>query len=187
MESGSATEHRLEPRSNIFVAATLYASGGSTPVRIRNMSRNGALIEAAALPRSGTAIRLSRGPLSVAGELIWVTGPKAGLHFSSSIAVADWLPNGNRGSGQQLIDEMVHQSRLGAIPKTGAPIEEPSPARIFATPDELMRLQHMLERAGEELAGDASIAARHVMALQLVDGVAQALAKLAAQAGEGAA
>jgi hypothetical protein len=186
MATESTAEHRLEPRSNIFVAATLYASGGSTPVRIRNMSRSGALVEAAALPPSGTAMRLSRGPLSVAGEIIWVAGSKAGLHFSSGIAVADWLPNGNRGSGQQLIDEMVHQSRLGAIPKTGAPVEEPSPARIAATAEELLRLQHMLERAGEELAGDASIAARHVMALQLLDGVTQALAKLATQAVEAA-
>jgi hypothetical protein len=185
MESGSANEHRLEPRSNIFVAATLYASGGSTPVRIRNMSCNGALVEAAALPPSGTAMRLSRGPLSVAGEVRWVAGPKAGLHFSSGIAVADWLPNGNRGSGQQLIDELVHHSRLGAVP-TKAASPEPPPAPVFATAGELRGFQQMLERAGEELAGDASIAVCHMMALQLIDGVAQALAKLATQADEGA-
>jgi hypothetical protein len=42
----------------------------------------------------------------------------------------------------------------------------------------------MLERAGDDLAADRSIAARYLTALQLIDGVAQALAKLAAEAAE---
>jgi hypothetical protein len=185
MEPAFADEHRTEPRSNIFVMATLYASGGSTPVRIRNMSRHGALVEAAALPPSGEAMRLSRGNLSVAGQVMWVAGAKAGLHFTSDVAVMDWLPNGKRGSGQQLVDELVHRARLGTIPEP-APLD-PEPSAIPATPEELRELQQILERAGEQLAGDSAIAARHMMALQLIDGVAQALAKLAAQTDEAAA
>jgi hypothetical protein len=182
MEIALPDEHRTEPRSNIFVTATLYASGGSTPVRIRNMSRGGALVEAAGLPPPGGAMRLSRGTLSVAGQIIWVLGAKAGLHFGAPIAIADWLPNGQRGSGQQLIDEVVHQARLSAIVEP-APLD-PAPSRIPGTADELGRYREMLDRAGEQLAADPSVAAAHLTALQLIDAVAQALAKLAAQAGE---
>jgi hypothetical protein len=182
MENAPAHEHRTEPRSNIFVTATLYAAGGSTPVRIRNMSHSGALVEAAALPSSGQPIRLSRGSLSVAGQIMWVAGPRAGLHFASPVSVTDWLPSGKRGSGQQLVDELVHQSRLGAVAQP-APLD-PAPSRIPATAEELHRYQQMLERAGEQLASDPSVAGAHLTALQLIDGVAQALAKLAAQCGE---
>jgi hypothetical protein len=182
MESAHADEHRTEPRSNIFVTATLYASGGSTPVRIRNMSRGGALVEAAALPPPGGTMRLSRGTLSVAGQIIWVLGAKAGLHFGAPIAVTDWLPNGQRGSGQQLIDEVVHQARLGAIAEPAS--LDPGPTKTPGTADDFNRYREMLDRAGEQLAADPSVAAAHLAALQLIDGVAQALAKLAAQAGE---
>src|SRR5437868_9655101 len=137
MDTALAHELRAEPRSNIFVIATLYASGGSTPVRIRNISRMGALIEAAALPPCGEAVRLSRGSLSVAGQVVWAAGPRAGLHFTSHVAVADWLPSGQRGSGQQLVDELVHQARLGAVPQS-APAA-PAPSSISPTPDELSK------------------------------------------------
>ena len=181
MQSEPETEHRLEGRSNIFVIATLYTSGGSTPVRVRNLSGNGALVEANALPPPGSPIRLSRGSLTIPGEIIWVAGPKAGLHFSARVAVLDWLPNGKRASGQQLVDEVVHQARLGAIQKTTALDPQAICQGTPGATDELLRLRDLLERAGEELAADSSVAARHMMALQLIDGVAQALATLAAQ------
>ena len=87
------------PRSNIFVMATLYAAGGSTPVRVRNMSRSGALVEASALPPAGTGVRLCRGSVSVAGEVMWVDEHKAGLRFASPTAAADWLPGGTAREG----------------------------------------------------------------------------------------
>jgi len=62
-------ELRVESRSNIFVMATIYAPGGSTPVRVRNMSRTGALVEAPVLPAAGSRVRLSRGSLTVVGDI----------------------------------------------------------------------------------------------------------------------
>lgn len=180
MESAPPSEHRFESRNNIFVMATIYAAASSTPVRVRNMSPSGALVEAAGLPPAGTSIRLSRGSLEVIGDIMWVDAHKAGLRFASSVRVADWLPQGKRGGGQQLIDEMVHRARVGAAAGT------PSSGRVeqvnvtFA--DELGQLCHMLERAGEELASDSVVATRHPGALQFIDGVAQSLAKLAAGA-----
>lgn len=178
METATGPEHRLESRNNMFVTATIYAPEGSTPVRIRNMSRSGALVEAAGLPPTGTAIRLRRGSLEVIGNIMWVDAHKAGVRFTSSVRVADWLPQGKRGTGQQLIDEMVHQARLGTVARA-APSDRAELANVtFA--DELNQLRYMLERAGEELASDSAVATQHVAALQFIDGVAQSLAKLAA-------
>ena len=54
---------------------------------------------------------------------------------------------------------------------------QPQPCPISV---ELQRHAAELEQAGGELAADAEIAGRYAAALQAIDGVAQALAKLAA-------
>ena len=62
---------RAEVRNNMFVVAVLYGAGGSVPVRVRNMSRGGALVESADTPGEGQHVRLSRGSLSVRGHIAW--------------------------------------------------------------------------------------------------------------------
>jgi hypothetical protein len=183
MDTAPDLNARLDFRSNIFVMATLYAAGGSTPVRVRNMSRSGALVEASALPPPGTGVRLCRGSVSVAGEIMWVDQRKAGLRFASPTAAADWLPGGQRGMGQQLADEAAHRVRLGAVPTKGGP---DIPAAMPDFRELLIQLEQQLRRAGEELASDETVAARHVASLQAIDGAAHSLAKLAAGAENGA-
>jgi len=179
MENAPIHELRLDSRNNIFVMATLYATGRSvTPVRVRNISRTGALVEAASLPPVGTIVRLSRASLSAAGAVVWAEGSKAGVQFDSPIAVANWLPQGRRGIGQQFVDELFHQKRLGV---TGDKAQ-PQSAKGYGLAEELLELRRLLESAGEELAIDGMIATRHTVALQAIDGVAQALARLAAEA-----
>jgi hypothetical protein len=160
----------------MFVTGTLYATGGSTPVRIRNLSRRGALVEAAALPPAGTAVRLSRGSLSVAGQMMWVTGHKGGLQLASAVSAGDWLPMGERGRGQQLIDETMHRARLGAAPpKPLEPVSRSAPSLRA----ELVRLQHLLLQANEQLASEDALTTVQVIVIQAIDGVANSLAQLA--------
>jgi hypothetical protein len=110
--------------------------------------------------------------------VVWAAGGKAGLHFSSAISVGDWLPAGQRGVGQQMADEIVHQARLGAIPVSRERIDfEPPP---HAPNTDLMRLSADLEQVGEDLAADADVALRHASTLQAIDSIIQALARLAA-------
>jgi hypothetical protein len=176
MESRTAHELRIESRSNIFVMAALYSAGRSvTPVRVRNISTTGALIEAAVLPPAGTHVRLGRASLSASGTLVWVENAKAGMRFDDPVAVADWLPQGRRGFGQQFVDELFHQKRLGAARKVFPGADGGSLA------DELLELRACLERAAEELALDGAVASRHVTTLQAIDLVGQALAKVAAE------
>jgi hypothetical protein len=171
-------DKRINPRSNIFVIATLYAQGGSLAVRIRNLSGHGALVEAATtLPPIGSPVRLCRGSLSVSGTIMWVDRARAGLHFVSTTAVDDWLPGGKRGVGQQMADELAHRIRLGEpLPPQPHRRAELQPPTIG---EQLSRLVAELEKAGEDLAADAEVAARHPTSLQAIDAVAQVLARLA--------
>lgn len=175
MNPAAVSELRVESRSNIFVMATMYAGGNSTPVRVRNMSRTGALVEAPALPPVGTPIRLNRGSLTVSGDIMWNSDGRAGLRFADAVTVTDWIPLGKRGSGQQLIDEIVHRARLsGKAEAASATVE---------IADEMVQLLRMLERVTEELAFDPAVLTQHGPALQMIDDVVQGLSRLAVNAG----
>jgi hypothetical protein len=178
MDKPPAPNNRIESRSNIFVMAALYAGNGSTPVRIRNMSRSGALVEAAVLPISGTSVRLSRGSVSVTGEIMWVDKQKAGVRFDSPTSPNDWLPGGKRGAGQQMADELAHQARLGAASRIAA---RPAPPQSPQLSDELLRLHQVLRCAGEDLATNNGFTAGQLIALQEIDVAAQRLADLASE------
>ena len=104
---------RAEVRNNMFVVAVLYGAGGSVPVRVRNMSRGGALVESADTPGEGQHVRLSRGSLSVRGHIAWQRDNRAGIRFDTAIDVSDWLPLGARPTGQQRVDEIVQDRRAG--------------------------------------------------------------------------
>lgn len=186
--SDSGAQRRLDARSNIFVVAALASAGGSWPVRIRNMSRSGALIEGAVLPPEGTPLRLSRGSLSVTGEIVWRRENKAGVRFDSAVAVADWLPGGNRATGQQRVDEIVYsvKAEIGALRQSAAPAHPSVPERTDIA-GELLELKASLATAAEELADDEAAAERHPGALQAIDMAGQKLEKLARLFGAGAA
>lgn len=179
MDAAPLPELRIESRSNIFVMATMYGGGGATPVRVRNMSRTGALVEAPDLPVVGTAVRLSRGSLNALGDIMWVSEGRAGLRFASPVAIVDWLPQGKRGSGQQLIDEIVHRARLGGIGSARAPNADHATVEIA---DEIVQLRQMLDRVSEELTLDPIVSGQHGPALQLIDAVAEGLGKLVLRA-----
>ena len=178
MQSPAPEELRIETRSNIFVMAALYSAGRSvTPVRVRNISTTGALIEAAVLPPPGTQVRLGRASLSATGTLVWVENAKAGMRFDAPVAVADWLPQGRRGFGQQFVDELFHQKRLGAARGTFSGGSDGTATLA----DEILELRTSLEHAAEELALDGAAASRHLTALQAIDSVGEALSKVAAE------
>ena len=174
-------EHRLEHRSNLFVIATLYAESDSTPVRIRNMSQAGALVEGAALPCAGSPVRLSRGSLTVSGHVVWLSNGRAGLKFAGSICISDWLPSAQRNPRQQYVDEVVYQSRQGsgAIATSAAlrPLSD-QPASSDRVVLELVNIKVSLERVADDLASDPETPARHAFSLQVLDFAVQSLVRL---------
>ncbi len=55
--------------------------GWSVDVKLRNLSAEGALVEGEGLPTTGQQIRFRKGDLSVAGEIVWTSNKRAGIHF----------------------------------------------------------------------------------------------------------
>lgn len=175
---------RVSQRNNIFVVATLYSRAGSVPVRIRNMSRCGALVEGAVLPAKDEEVELSRGSLRVSGLVAWCDGGKAGLRFSSPIAVAEWLPGGNRAGQQLRVDKIVFDAK-GAAPTAIGPARA-GPAVGLQPPMDtgeiavsLLELKNNFDSVAEEFAGDPAVAARFQAELQVLDRAAQKLGTIA--------
>jgi hypothetical protein len=161
----------------MFLAAVLKGAAFSVPVRIRNMSGAGALVEGAAGPDSGSAVRLIRGPLMIPAVVVWSVEGRCGLRFSSPVSVREWLaPPSNRE--QQRVDDTVRVVKAGAIPlPLGA---EPHDATF---PDELgldLRIAcRLLEGHCNDLLGDPQAVARYGERLQNLDIVLQTMAAVA--------
>lgn len=81
MDESSQTQNRRQRRSNVLLTAVIELSGRTLDVKLRNLSADGALVEADSLPVEGAEIRFKRGDLIVAGKVIWVRGTRAGINF----------------------------------------------------------------------------------------------------------
>lgn len=164
------TEERAEPRTNLFVAATIATDAMSGPVRLRNISPSGARVEAAELPDVGARVRLRRGTLSISGVVGWRNGKSMGMRFDRPTDVQLWLPNGQ--SSQQTIDQAVKAIRLGDHP---APT--PVPARNSES-YELLSIADMLEGLGDALSEDPEVVAKYFAKLQVLDIATQKLRQI---------
>lgn len=169
-------EGRQQPRTHLFVAATLYSDAGSSPVHIRNMSPCGALIEAALLPDPGSTISLRRGRLNAAGRIAWHNGRRAGVRFEAEIQVAEWMSRVG-STGQHQVDAIIASCR--AKPGAVTPLATASsPASIEV---ELAMLRVELEQLENALIEDPALVAAHPeiqtidISLQRVDRVLKRL------------
>src|SRR5262245_55763577 len=88
--SDDLRDARTDPRANVFLTAILYA-GAPYPVRIRNLSVHGALLEADSLPPEGATVRLQRGSLGALGEVAWQIGKHCGIRFNGRITLDEWV------------------------------------------------------------------------------------------------
>lgn len=167
------SDRRSELRSSVFLAASLQFGPVSLPVRVRNISASGALIEAFNLPAPGTRVRLQRGRLEVSGELGWRDLHLGGLTFEKHIRVEQWVQKAGH-AGQQRVDELVAALREEepiagmAAPASG---EGPTLAAISRSLDELCGELADLPGATSEL-GDYLIR---------LDSIAQLLRQLSAR------
>jgi len=98
------------PRTSLFVAATIIVDDQVDPVRVRNMSPGGALLEGAVLPKPGNSFELVRAHLHVSARSMWVCGNQCGVSFGEAVDVAEWMTP-NAPTQQQRIDALFHQAR----------------------------------------------------------------------------
>lgn len=160
-------EQRRERRTHLMVMATLGWDAGSTPVRVRNMSARGAMIEASVMPKPGYLVMLKRGRLKVGGQIAWAASGQAGLAFSELVSVADWMAS-RSSQHQGRVDEIVSGYRSATEAGSTHPsssYRKCGPPQIEA---ELNTLRDDLERLGNGLASDVVLVATHPE-IQLLD------------------
>ena len=85
MDESSITQNRRSRRSHLLMAATVEQYGVMTPVTLRNLSADGALIEGDIRPVAGAHIVFRKGELAVAGRVAWAEGRRAGIAFAMSL------------------------------------------------------------------------------------------------------
>jgi hypothetical protein len=166
---------RLTTRTNLFVMATLHSAGGFEPVRIRDLSSDGAQVEGARLPAPGDQVRLCRADLQTSGEVVWCRQGRAGIQLLTEISVSDWLPAGKHKAAQQRVDRLVHQLK--------APEGAARPAAVaqcpqFPEPLEVRQVTDAIQSLADDLANDSLVVERHWLKLQTLDVAVQFLGKI---------
>lgn len=171
-------ESRCQQRTHLFVAATLYFEGGSSPVHVRNMSPTGALIESSVLPEPGAKVTLRRGPLQGMGLVVWKADRRAGISFSSTAHVADWMSR-TPPAHQAQVDDAVRSIRSAqdGSPGPGDPVPSFAATAIEA---ELNALKCELAEIETGLIGDVVVVATHPE-IQLLDVAQQRVERILAR------
>jgi hypothetical protein len=93
MDESSTSQNRRARRSNVLLAASIELSGAVIPVKLRNLSTEGALIEGDSLPVEGSEVLFRRNDLSVNSRVAWVHEKQAGVAFNRPIPQEDVLRN----------------------------------------------------------------------------------------------
>lgn len=191
IEPEGSVEDRIAPRTNLLLAATAEVGGRSLPIRIRNLSETGAMIEGAGLPEAGMSLILMRGDLQVAATVAWAAGSRRGVRFGGPTPVNEWTGGKPRAidctglRDQRRVDAIQAEAR--AQPVTGralrsneAPATHPTQDLDARLADELGFVQRLLEGLGDELIADLLLIQRHGKSLQSLDLVGQILGHVAA-------
>ena len=89
--STSARGARREPRFAVDLEAVLRREAGVFPVRLRDLSRSGALATCLFPPPALSSVTLVRGALSVEARVAWTGRGRFGLEFARPIRATDLL------------------------------------------------------------------------------------------------
>jgi hypothetical protein len=178
-ETGVAARCPRAPRTNLLLAATVRTDFGGAPVRIRNLSEGGAMVEGAALPAVGERLTLSRAQLAVGATVAWRTGDRCGVRFDRTVSVVQWAAGLKLPTGQAEVDAMQAAVRSGAAPTPSpapdAVVREEVEQRIA---EEIGLVARLIETMGDELADEPVVVHRHPGTLQNFDLAVQTLRHL---------
>ena len=91
MDESSITQNRRSRRSPVLLTATVHVAGGPVAVKLRNLSEQGALIEADSLAPEGAEAIFERKELRLKSRIVWVQGKYAGVAFDVPLKREDVL------------------------------------------------------------------------------------------------
>jgi hypothetical protein len=80
-DGAPAAPERRAHRAPVLLTGTIEIARRRKPVKIRNFSADGALIEGDCLPPEGSITQFARNALKLEATVVWVEGRYAGLKF----------------------------------------------------------------------------------------------------------
>ena len=177
-----------DPRTKVLLTAQIFGDGGERPVRIRNMSASGAMLEGTVLPPAGARLTLARADLRMDAEVVWSSPGRCGIRFDDTVVVSDWISGtaatARSQSGQARIDALQADIRSGLVPKV--PVEDVArpPAALenieARLAEEVAYLRRLVQTIGEELSDEPIMLHRYLRTLQQFDVIGQALGHVVA-------
>ena len=100
MKPGRAST-RDGKRARVLLAAKVATTAGEIAVRLRDLSRKGALIEGANVPMKDEEVVFIRGETRIPARVAWSIGNRAGLAFRHMIDEAEILVQVSRGKTEK--------------------------------------------------------------------------------------
>jgi len=85
MDESGIKHNRRSRRSPVLLTASLDVGDAREPVRLRNLSAEGALVEGERLPPEGALTVFRRKELYVPARVAWVEGRFAGVAFATPL------------------------------------------------------------------------------------------------------
>lgn len=85
MDESSPAQNRRSRRSNVLMTATVEFDGTLVKTKLRNLSKEGALVEGEGLPAIGQEVKFRKGDLYLSGNVAWRTGNRAGIAFDQPL------------------------------------------------------------------------------------------------------
>jgi hypothetical protein len=93
MDESTMTHNRRSRRSPVLLAASVEVDGVVVPVKLRNLSEEGALIEGEQLPPEDSVTFFERNELRLKSRVVWVQGRYAGVAFARPLKQSEVLRN----------------------------------------------------------------------------------------------
>lgn len=173
----------IQQRSRVMLAATVITPDRSVDVRIRNLSRTGALIEGDIALEAGTGIELLRGHNAVRADVAWARPGRCGVKFASPVVIEEWVgsvgrPLSSAAPAAPAADRAEPPSWLAV---EGGPREagDRLSARLA---EEVAYIGRLIEAVGADISANPAIVHRHGVSLQncrnaaaLLDDIARVL------------
>jgi hypothetical protein len=91
IEPSRAKQARREQRFAVDLAATLHSGAAELPVRLRDLSRGGALAACLCPPPARSEVLLVRGALTIEARVAWAGRGRFGLEFVRPIRATELL------------------------------------------------------------------------------------------------
>lgn len=184
----SAGNARRQPRSSMFLTAVILVGREQSPVKVRNMSPSGAMVETTVDASPGTNVKLVRGRLVAEGSIVWTSGNRHGVKFDVEVSVQEWLA-GPAKAEQNRIDDIVSLIKAGRVVPQVDGAEPPISAEGRQSNEQsaidLEAVVNLIQDLEEDLASSPETLMRHQVKLQNLDIAMQMLRAVAEQLSPG--